>query len=72
MSIWPETFSYTTHEALATGLPVLAFDLGAQGVAVAEAPNGILMPFTPTGNLAQTVLNALMADTTKGPVQELT
>jgi GT2 family glycosyltransferase len=36
-SIWPETFSFTTHEALATGLPVFAFDLGAQGAAVAQA-----------------------------------
>ena len=31
-SIWPETFSYTTHEALATDLPVHAFDIGGQGV----------------------------------------
>jgi GT2 family glycosyltransferase len=36
-SIWPETFSFTTHEALATGLPVFAFDLGAQGAAVSRA-----------------------------------
>ena len=36
-SIWPETFSFTTHEALATGMPVYAFDLGAQGEAVAAA-----------------------------------
>lgn len=36
-SIWPETFSYATHEALATGLPVFAFDLGAQGDAVSAA-----------------------------------
>ena len=36
-SIWPETFSYTTHEALATGLPVFSFDLGAQGDAVRTA-----------------------------------
>lgn len=36
-SIWPETFSYTTHEALATGLPVFSFDLGAQGDAVRAA-----------------------------------
>ena len=36
-SIWPETFSYTTHEALATGLPVWCFDLGAQGEAVKKA-----------------------------------
>ncbi len=39
-SIWPETFSYTTHEVLATGMPVVAFDLGAQGEAVRAAPNG--------------------------------
>ena len=36
-SIWPETFSYTTHEALATGLPVWSFDLGAQGDAARAA-----------------------------------
>jgi len=34
-SIWPETFSYATHEAVATGLPVWCFDLGAQAEAVA-------------------------------------
>jgi len=28
------------HECLATGLPTLAFDLGAQGDAVQEAANG--------------------------------
>jgi glycosyltransferase involved in cell wall biosynthesis len=46
-SIWPETFSYATHEALATGLPVWCFDLGAQAEAVTAAlhrgaPGGIL------------------------------
>lgn len=44
-SLWPETFSFTTHEALRTGLPVLAFDLGAQGDAVRQAENGILLPW---------------------------
>lgn len=39
-SIWPETFSYTVHECLATGLPTMAFDIGAQGDAVRTAPNG--------------------------------
>ncbi|WP_197054777.1 glycosyltransferase [Paracoccus sp. PAMC 22219] len=36
-SIWPETFSYTTHEAIATGLPVFSFNLGAQGEATSAA-----------------------------------
>lgn len=36
-SVWPETFSYAVHEMLATGMPVWAFDLGAQGDAVCAA-----------------------------------
>jgi GT2 family glycosyltransferase len=36
-SVWPETFSFTTQEALATGLPVWCFDLGAQAEAVRAA-----------------------------------
>ncbi|HHS93971.1 MAG TPA: glycosyltransferase, partial [Rhodobacterales bacterium] len=43
-SIWPETFSFVTHEALATGLPVFAFDLGAQGDLVRFAERGIVVP----------------------------
>ena len=46
-SICPETFSFATHEALATGLPVLAFDLGAQGEAVRKAPNGYALATSP-------------------------
>ncbi|MEV8468052.1 glycosyltransferase [Fluviibacterium sp. DFM31] len=43
-SIWPETFSYTTREAIATGLPVFCFDLGGQAEGVATADNGHLLP----------------------------
>ena len=42
-SIWPETFSYVTHEALATGLPVFCFDLGAQAEAARRARNGFVL-----------------------------
>lgn len=46
-SVWPETFSFTTHEALATGLPVMVFDLGAQGDAVRAAGDGnAVLPLT--------------------------
>ncbi len=62
-SVWPETFCYTAHEALATGLPVLAFGIGAQGDAVRKAPNGIEMPFDLDADLAQTVLICLSGDT---------
>ena len=46
-SVWPETFSYTTHEALATGMPVYCFDIGAQAEAVKLAPNGVAMKARP-------------------------
>jgi len=39
-SLWPETFSYVTHEALATGLPTLGFDLGGQGEALRASEVG--------------------------------
>lgn len=39
-SVWPETFSYVTHESLATGLPCIGFDLGGQGEALRRARNG--------------------------------
>ena len=58
-SVWPETFSFTTHETLATGLPVLALDLGAQGAAVRSAPNGIAVPHVPGGDHAAAILAAL-------------
>ena len=43
-SIWPETFSYTTHEAIATGLPVWSFDLGAQADAIRGRRKGGVIP----------------------------
>lgn len=58
-SVWPETFSYTTHEALATGLPVYAFAIGAQGDAVARADNGHAIPFDPEDDLTQSLLDGL-------------
>jgi len=42
-SIWPETFSYSVHEMLATGLPVFCFPLGAQAEAVTKADNGHML-----------------------------
>lgn len=55
-SVWPETFSFTTREALATGYPVLAFDIGAQGDAVRKAANGIPMHYDPTADLVADIV----------------
>ncbi|WP_245781049.1 glycosyltransferase [Litoreibacter janthinus] len=60
-SIWPETFSYTTHEALATGLPVFVFDLGAQAEAAARASNGQVVPFGPSERRADDLFDAILA-----------
>lgn len=60
-SIWPETFSYVTHECLATGLPTMAFDLGAQGEAVARAQHGVVLPLSAR---VEDVIDNLMGGTT--------
>ena len=58
-AVWPETFSFSIHEVLATGLPVLAFDVGAQGAAVARAPHGHVIPFTPDDSPVEALLEQL-------------
>ncbi len=45
-SVWPETFSYTTAEAIQMGLPVASFDLGAQAMHVKKAQDGLVLPMT--------------------------
>lgn len=43
-SIWPETFSYLTSEIIMMKVPLLVFDLGAQGEKVAEYQFGAIIP----------------------------
>ncbi len=42
-SVWPETFSYTTEEAIQTGLPVAVFNLGAPAERVKVYDNGLIV-----------------------------
>jgi glycosyltransferase involved in cell wall biosynthesis len=44
-SIWPETHSYTLTLGLRTGLPVVGFDLGAQGERLRTHANGHVLPY---------------------------
>ena len=61
-SIWPETFSFTTHEALATGMPVYSYDIGAQGEALSRAVKaGAEGAVLPLGS-AQATGAAILAD----------
>ncbi|WP_085710807.1 MULTISPECIES: FkbM family methyltransferase [unclassified Pseudomonas] len=43
-SIVPETFSYTISEAIEMGMPIVAFDIGAQGRRVKEYRLGKVVP----------------------------
>ncbi|MBB2971421.1 glycosyltransferase [Mesorhizobium sp. RMAD-H1] len=58
-SIWPETFSYSIHEMLATGLPVFSFSLGAQAGAVTKSGNGHILKAAP--DQPHEVLNEILA-----------
>lgn len=42
--IWPETYSYTLNEAIASGIPVLSFDIGAGAERVKKYNLGWTMP----------------------------
>jgi glycosyltransferase involved in cell wall biosynthesis len=41
-SIWPETFSYTVSELMMLGMPIMCFDIGAQGEKVKAYDKGII------------------------------
>lgn len=43
-SIWPETFSYVTHELIRIRLPIVCFDLGAPAESVAAYTLGKVIP----------------------------
>jgi glycosyltransferase involved in cell wall biosynthesis len=43
-AIIPETFSYTISEAMQMGLPIVAFDIGAQGARVKQYKLGKVVP----------------------------
>jgi len=51
-SVWPETFSYTTSEAISMGLPVACFDMGAPAERVSKYNRGLVLDtISPKQNL---------------------
>lgn len=55
-SVWPETFSYTTSEAISMGLPVACYNLGAPAERVSAYGKGlVLQNIDADANLAQLV-----------------
>lgn len=45
-SVWPETWSYTLTHAIRSGLPIVAFDIGAIGERIRALQCGILSPLS--------------------------
>ena len=53
-SIWPETFSYTTSEAISMGLPVACYNMGAPSERVEQYSRGLVLnEISPKENLNQ-------------------
>lgn len=57
-SVWPETWCYALSHVMAAGLPVAAFDLGAQAERLRMAGGGLLLP---AGLPAKVLNDALLA-----------
>lgn len=55
-SIWPETFSYTTSEAMSMGLPVACYNMGAPAERVATYAKGLVLDeINPKHNLKELI-----------------
>ena len=59
-SIIPETFSYTISEAMKMGLPIVAFDLGAQGNRVKKYGLGKVVPLNSSPVVILTAIQAVL------------
>lgn len=58
-SVWPETWCFTLSEAWRAGLPVVAFDLGAQAERIRHTGRGVLLPLgLPTAAINSALLAA--------------
>ena len=55
-SVWPETFSYTTSEAMSMGLPVACYDMGAPAERISKYSRGLILnKISPKENLMEII-----------------
>jgi O-antigen biosynthesis protein len=70
LSVWPETHCYALSEYWQAGVPVLAYDIGAQGARIRATGGGILLePFVTGDVLLERVLAALDAGLSQLPAK---
>lgn len=62
LSIWPETFSYVTHELIKLGLPLISYDIGAQGDAIRQYALGRTLPLASGGDALLDCIDAFRTD----------
>ena len=58
-SIWPETFSYTTSEAINMSIPVACFNMGAQAEKVKKYSKGLIINNIEPNYIINSILNFL-------------
>ena len=58
-SIWPETFSFTTSEAIQLNIPVACFDYGAQAEKVRASNRGLILSDHDPKNILSAIKNHL-------------
>lgn len=55
-SIWPETFSYTTSEAISMDIPVVCYDMGAPSERIGKYDKGLVLEkISPAENLTEII-----------------
>lgn len=62
-SVWPETWCYTLTHALAAGLPVAAFDIGAVAERLRALNHGVMLPL----NMEAAALNDRFIEIARNP-----
>lgn len=68
-SVWPETWCYVLSHALASGLPVVAFDIGAIAERMRSAGTGVLLPLdTPPERINDRLVEIAAAQTLEEPL----
>jgi len=69
-SIWPETFSFVVHEMNAMGLPVLAYDVGAQADTLADDDRHRVVSLDMSADDILTTLTEMTALTERGVLRD--